>query len=163
MPFSIAWAYLILHGEEALEELRRKTEELLGSDKQSTLDDVGPKIKLSSGEETIRIVAESLQQQAQGEEKTSDEEPEWDDDDNPWLGCICGETHAKPTPVFWIQCDSCDAWYNCAPACIGFDKTEALHQNEWVCPSCKPEVFDQCGDIKTITKTTEIEIVSLQR
>ena len=39
-----------------------------------------------------------------------DESSLWDDDEDPWLGCICGETHVKPCVVFWIQCDSCDTW-----------------------------------------------------
>ena len=39
-----------------------------------------------------------------------DESCLWDDDEDPWLGCICGETHVKPCVVFWIQCDSCDTW-----------------------------------------------------
>ncbi len=73
-------------------------------------------------------------------DSTSEEEPEWDDDSNPWLGCVCGETHDSPTPVFWIQCDSCNAWYNCFSACLGFDKHEAEHQQGWECPECT--VFD---------------------
>lgn len=66
------------------------------------------------------------------------EEPEWDDDSNPWLGCICGDTHESPTPVFWVQCDSCDAWYNCSSACVGFSKQEATKRNDWECPGCAP-------------------------
>lgn len=61
---------------------------------------------------------------------------DWSNDENPWLGCICGETHEKPESVFWIQCDSCDAWYNCAPKCIGFSEDEAQQKDDWQCPEC---------------------------
>uniref|UniRef100_A0A7S3VBC4 PDZ domain-containing protein n=1 Tax=Chaetoceros debilis TaxID=122233 RepID=A0A7S3VBC4_9STRA len=67
---------------------------------------------------------------------SSEAEPEWEDDENPWLGCVCGEIHESPAPVFWIQCDGCDAWFNCAPACIGFDKQEALEKSDWECAEC---------------------------
>ena len=72
---------------------------------------------------------------------SGEDEPEWDDDSNPWLGCICGETHKSPMPVFWIQCDSCDAWYNCTSTCVGFSKKEALDKVDWECPDCAP--FDK--------------------
>ena len=39
-----------------------------------------------------------------------DESCLWDDNEDPWLGCICGETYIRPFVIFWIQCDSCDAW-----------------------------------------------------
>jgi len=66
------------------------------------------------------------------------EEPEWDDDSNPWLGCVCGETHESPMPVFWIQCDSCDAWFNCAAHCVGFSKEDAGRKGDWKCSDCLP-------------------------
>ena len=66
------------------------------------------------------------------------EEPEWDDDSNPWLGCVCGETHESPIPVFWVQCDSCDAWFNCATDCVGFSSQDAGHRGDWQCPDCLP-------------------------
>ena len=72
---------------------------------------------------------------------SGEDEPEWDDDSNPWLGCICGETHNIRIPVFWVQCDSCDVWRNCASACVGFSKEEALEKDDWECPDCAP--FDK--------------------
>jgi len=66
------------------------------------------------------------------------EEPEWDDDSNPWLGCVCGETHESPIPVFWVQCDSCDAWFNCAAHCVGFSKEDAERKGDWKCTDCLP-------------------------
>ncbi len=80
-------------------------------------------------------------------------EKEWDDDENPWLGCICGETHKKPIKVFWLQCDSCDAWYNCAPRCIGFTKEEAEERNSWHCPDCSSVVTESSSEEKECNPT----------
>jgi hypothetical protein len=67
---------------------------------------------------------------------TDETDTEWESDSNPWLGCVCGETHEKPVPVFWVQCDSCDAWYNCSSSCVGFTEDEANHMKDWICPDC---------------------------
>lgn len=75
------------------------------------------------------------------------EEEEWEEDENPWLGCICGKTHESPTNVFWIQCDECDAWYNCAPKCIGFSKHEAESKGKWKCPECSSTTEESSTDI----------------
>eukprot|EP00979_Chaetoceros_neogracilis_P006051 scaffold1199_cov253-Chaetoceros_neogracile.AAC.2 len=72
------------------------------------------------------------------EASSRSEEPQWDDDSNPWLGCICGETHESPIPVFWVQCDSCDAWFNCAYDCVGFSRLDAGNKDHWNCPDCTP-------------------------
>jgi hypothetical protein len=77
-----------------------------------------------------------------------DDHDQWDDDENPWLGCICGRTHVKQTDststaLFWIQCDDCQAWYECRKECIGFNETEALELISWTCPACVTPV---CGD-----------------
>ena len=77
----------------------------------------------------------------------------WSDDENPWLGCICGKTHRKPTAVFWIQCDDCQAWYNVSPKCVGFDEDEAENKNVWRCNACAPS--DQ-EDNKNYEKTKNI-------
>jgi hypothetical protein len=68
---------------------------------------------------------------------------EGDDDDGgnlPWRGCICGEIHARPKPVFWIRCDgACRSWYNVALDCVGFDAKHAEHAS-WCCPSCSTNI-----------------------
>ena len=61
---------------------------------------------------------------------------DWDNDDNPWVGCVCGEIHASPAVVFWIQCEACDTWCNVAPACVGFDEDEAKFKDKWTCRAC---------------------------
>eukprot|EP00559_Dactyliosolen_fragilissimus_P007426 CAMPEP_0184870950 /NCGR_PEP_ID=MMETSP0580-20130426/39335_1 /TAXON_ID=1118495 /ORGANISM="Dactyliosolen fragilissimus" /LENGTH=342 /DNA_ID=CAMNT_0027373349 /DNA_START=1205 /DNA_END=2233 /DNA_ORIENTATION=+ len=63
-------------------------------------------------------------------------EDEWEDDENPWLGCVCGKTHSSPSTVFWIQCDSCDAWYDVSPKCVGFSENEVDENESWECPAC---------------------------
>ena len=83
---------------------------------------------------------------------SSDEEPEWDDDTNPWLGCVCGETHKSPTPVFWIQCEGCDAWYNCASECVGFNKKKAKEMSSWECPGCAPFEADLITEKQPVTE-----------
>jgi hypothetical protein len=67
-------------------------------------------------------------------------EAENEDDDNPWLGCVCGRTHPFPIEVFWIQCGACDAWHNVAADCVGFTEEEADSMSEWCCWSCHPPV-----------------------
>lgn len=81
----------------------------------------------------------SSQQSVSSEESTQNE---WEEDENPWLGCICGTTHKKPISVFWIQCDACDAWYNCGENCVGFSEQEAQKRDQWQCPDCSSVVED---------------------
>ncbi len=85
------------------------------------------------------------------EEASDSEESEWDNDSNPWLGCVCGEIHESPISVFWIQCDSCDAWFNCRSSCLGFDSKEAKRRKCWKCPDCEP--FDASKVRKKIHHT----------
>ena len=85
------------------------------------------------------------------EDGSDTEEPEWDQDSNPWLGCVCGEEHESPIPVFWLQCDSCDAWFNCHSSCLGFDRKEAKRRKYWKCPDCEP--FDASKVPKKIHQT----------
>jgi len=59
-----------------------------------------------------------------------------DENGNPCAGCVCGEIHESPIAVFWIQCDSCDCWYNVSPACVGFDKEAAESIKRWTCHAC---------------------------
>jgi hypothetical protein len=58
--------------------------------------------------------------------------------DEPWMGCVCGETHPAPIEVFWIQCDdpTCRAWYNVSAHCVGFDQDGAEDVHIWTCRTC---------------------------
>ncbi|CAB9507034.1 expressed unknown protein [Seminavis robusta] len=67
------------------------------------------------------------------EDSATDEEE--DDDGNPALGCVCGDIHDKRCVVFWVQCDSCDAWYNVSRRCVGFNEEQAQKRN-WSCWAC---------------------------
>ena len=72
-----------------------------------------------------------------GKEDSDDSE---DGDENPWLGCVCGNTHPHPIKVFWIQCEGCEAWYNAAEECLGFDESTAEGLSNWCCWTCDPPV-----------------------
>jgi len=71
---------------------------------------------------------------------SDDNEYDGGGDENPWLGCVCGKTHPHPIKVFWVQCEGCDAWYNVAEECVGFDANKAEELDEWLCWSCNPPV-----------------------
>ena len=58
------------------------------------------------------------------------------DGDDPELGCICGDIHEEPEPVFWLHCDICESWYNNSVRCLGFDQEAADKLKEWTCASC---------------------------
>jgi hypothetical protein len=58
------------------------------------------------------------------------------DFENPWMGCACGSVHESDVPVFWIQCDHCESWYNVSPICVGFDEKEAVSLPSWTCWGC---------------------------
>lgn len=83
-------------------------------------------------EERQRKPVEDLQSNDSQTRNTDD----WEDDENPWLGCVCRKIHESPAAVFWIQCDNCEAWYSCSPDCIGFDENEAKTKSKWECPAC---------------------------
>lgn len=69
----------------------------------------------------------------------SDMEEDYESDENPWLPCICGSDHkSQYESLFWIQCDECEAWYNCAPSCIGHSREEVNDIKRWECPDCNP-------------------------
>jgi hypothetical protein len=65
----------------------------------------------------------------------------WKEDENAWNGCVCGKIHVKkddPDNVFWIQCESCESWYDVSKKCVGFNIEQAKateHWNCWACPS----------------------------
>jgi len=72
-----------------------------------------------------------------------DDNQQWKDgngEDDPWLGCVCGQTHPHPIKVFWVQCEGCDAWYNVAEECVGFNADAAEDLDEWRCWACDPPV-----------------------
>ena len=71
-------------------------------------------------------------------DENEEKEEEWSDDGNAWLGCVCGILHGSKTHVFWIQCDSCQSWYNVAEKCVGFNADAALKVKEWLCWACGP-------------------------
>lgn len=62
---------------------------------------------------------------------------ETDLEDVPWCGCVCGEIHGRPVPVFWMQCDGpCRAWYNVTSPCVNGWTLEDAKAREWYCPTC---------------------------
>jgi len=100
-------------------------------------------------------------------ENQSGDTIDWEEDDNPWLGCVCSKIHEIPTPVFWIQCDNCEAWYSCSPDCIGFDKNEAEMKLKWECPACtsftsNAQIFktDRIGFDATNSKYCTVGLIS---
>lgn len=73
----------------------------------------------------------------------SQKEGLWEGEHHKWLGCCCGRIHHRRLSVFWIQCDgACQAWYNVAPHCIGFNESEAPTISPWLCPSCSKKMTD---------------------
>lgn len=87
------------------------------------------------------VQASSLLQgsvEALDEHSNSDKEAdtEWDDDGNAWHGCVCGEIHGKEVPVFWIQCETCQSWYNVSEVCADLDAKEAENVERWICWGC---------------------------
>lgn len=75
-------------------------------------------------------------------EVIADWNEEGGDGDDPELGCICGDIHEEPEPVFWLHCDTCESWYNNSVRCLGFDQKAADKLKEWICASCggKPAI-----------------------
>jgi len=76
----------------------------------------------------------------QAKEANSVEDISYEDDENPWLGCVCVKIHPAPIEVFWIQCGGCNAWLNVAEECVGFDEKAAKELKEWHCWACNPPV-----------------------
>lgn len=66
--------------------------------------------------------------------KNSDPD-ENEDDGNAWYGCVCEKIHPVRDPVFWIQCEGCQSWYNVYHGCIGFSESQA-QVLAWNCPFC---------------------------
>jgi hypothetical protein len=53
---------------------------------------------------------------------------------------VCGKTHPSPIPVFWLQCETCEAWHNVSPECVGFDQAAADDMSAWSCWNCNPPI-----------------------
>jgi hypothetical protein len=88
-----------------------------------------------------------------------------DNDPNPWLGCVCGEIHSlkmcRGVKMFWIQCESCNAWYDVAEQCIGFTEKDA-ESKVWKCEACEPyesEEEDSWTEIDKEKDTSANDIV----
>lgn len=68
---------------------------------------------------------------------SSAKEEEWSDDGNCWNGCVCGAVHGEGIPVFWVQCDHCQSWYNVAKQCVLMSEEEAKDLDKWLCWACE--------------------------
>jgi hypothetical protein len=97
----------------------------------------------SSGSESSPPRPCRLQQQMESpseeEKPTSDDasNQDWEEDENAWLGCVCGKIHSKSrTGVFWIQCEACKSWYDVSVGCVGFTEAEAKAIQNWTCWAC---------------------------
>jgi len=91
-------------------------------------------------------------------DKVRDKNVESDDsqDENCWMGCVCEKVH-RVWPVFWIQCDGCQSWFNVAAQCIGFDEHEAEKMTGWECKACcdEEDAIDQQNDPQYVGKDKE--------
>ena len=77
-------------------------------------------------------------------DKDDDSSKDWHDDENAWLGCVCGKVHKTESRgrqggvMFWIQCDVCRSWYDVSSKCVGFTQIEAEAVDHWNCWACLP-------------------------
>jgi hypothetical protein len=72
-------------------------------------------------------------------ESTRQAHGKWGDDlvSVPWNGCVCGQVHARPIPVYWILCEGpCSAWFNVSPRCVKGMTAEKAQQTLWNCRKC---------------------------
>jgi hypothetical protein len=86
---------------------------------------------------------------SQGSETIKDAESEWEDDGNAWLGCVCGVIHDEKVAVFWIQCDTCQSWYNVSEECAGLGANDAEKVERWICWGCPVSDGDNCSITNT--------------
>lgn len=74
------------------------------------------------------------------QQQDDEDEEDWDEDENAWLGCVCGEIHTRGDgshgDIFWIQCESCSSWYDVSSNCVGFGMDEAVKIKKWICWAC---------------------------
>lgn len=87
-------------------------------------------------------------------ESEDEESKDWEDDDNAWLGCVCGEIHSgSRSNIFWIQCEACESWYDVSSKCVGFTQVEAGSIDKWTCWAC-PDSSQQKSDADTSNVAT---------
>ena len=71
------------------------------------------------------------------DDRSFDSDNSMNEDQNPCMGCICGELHDDRFKKFWLQCESCKSWYDVAQKCIGFGRNKA-ENIVWHCEACVP-------------------------
>ena len=86
---------------------------------------------------------------SQGSETIKGDESDWEDDGNAWLGCVCGVIHSEKVAVFWIQCDTCQSWYNVSEECAGLGVNDAEKVERWICWGCPVSDGDNCSITNT--------------
>ena len=105
-----------------------------------SIDDAATETETPRKHKRINLPSKDWFDEDSSSSSIADDDCEGDDDENPWLGCVCGKTHPSPIRVFWVQCESCEAWYNVAEECVGFDERTAEKMDKWCCWACDPPV-----------------------
>jgi hypothetical protein len=117
-------------------------------------DDEAEECAQSQGSESSQKTTPETNEQecarSQGSETINGAESDWEDDGNAWLGCVCGVIHNEKVTVFWIQCDTCQSWYNVSEECAGLGAKDAEQVERWICWGCEEHddaaVTDDDGD-----------------
>jgi hypothetical protein len=89
----------------------------------------------SSGSESVDCHQPSTPVNKSNDSSSED----WEKDENVCMGCVCGTIHSKDSrsnEVFWIQCESCKAWYDVSKNCVGFTMQQAKSIDRWTCWAC---------------------------
>ncbi len=105
-----------------------------------SIDDAATETETPREQKKINLPSKDWFDDDSSSSSIADDDCEGDDDENPWLGCVCGKTHPSPIKVFWVQCEICEAWYNVAEECVGFDGRTAKKMDKWCCWACDPPV-----------------------
>ena len=95
-------------------------------------------------------------QKSRSRDARSDASGVWAEDDDAWLGCVCGEIHPEPIRVFWIQCDDCHSWYNVAPVCVGFNEFEASSIGNFYCRGCEDSVVVDQASVRSNRSISQV-------
>eukprot|EP00804_Cyclotella_cryptica_P007386 CCRYP_002601-RA/>CCRYP_002601-RA protein AED:0.16 eAED:0.16 QI:1171/1/1/1/1/1/4/1309/1304 len=123
----------------AVSRYRKQLEELSEESEGEHESSFGARKNNVASNPSTKVVGQTARNRSHEDDPRA-EESEEDDDENPWLGCVCGKTHPHPIKVFWLQCETCDAWYNVAEECVGFDANFADSLDEWSCWNCSPPI-----------------------